>query len=171
MSSLPQKQTRWLPTVHRGMWRMCVLESSCLPLLAWAFLALCCSYVIWYKNKTVLLWERILRHQFTGALLILLVILQAMCYIMCYICDQALFSVSSKNLVPQNGWLFPPVCVSNSGIPADWKEKCWWINHVFLATWFSFGVHLWKVQALLLIVCWSISTDCIGVVGEASLKL
>lgn len=65
MSSLPQKQTRWLPTVHRGMWRMRVLESSCLPLLAWAFLALCCSYATWYKNMTVLLWERILRYQFT----------------------------------------------------------------------------------------------------------
>lgn len=65
MSSLPQKQTRWLPTVHRGMWRMRVLESSCLPLLAWAFLALCCSCATWCKNMTVLLWERILRHQFT----------------------------------------------------------------------------------------------------------
>lgn len=58
-------------------------------------------------------------------LLILLIILQATSYIMHYTCDQALFSVSSKSLVPQNGWLFPPVCVSNSCIPADWKEKCW----------------------------------------------
>lgn len=52
-------------------------------------------------------------------LLILLIVLQATCYIIHYMCDQALFSVSSKSLVPQNGWLFPPVCVSNSCIAAD----------------------------------------------------
>lgn len=70
-----------------------------------------------------------------------------------------LSSMSRKNLVPQNGWLFAWVCVLNGYISNDWKGSCWWINHIFLVDihsvctsercklsyWFSAQVSPWVI--------------------------
>jgi len=66
VSSLPEKQTRWLPTVHRGMWRCMSWRAAASLCLAPTFLTLCASSATWYKNMAVLLCKRIPVHEFIG---------------------------------------------------------------------------------------------------------